>query len=143
MVAYIEIAATLLVTEKAPIDDVLAYLREARRRSSGSGYTGLCAALTAVAWIAQGRESEGQGALTEVTDPDALARFEANKDIWLPEGLLHAIVGVAVERDQPELAATHYRELAASPLGATAVGKLGTRARPRAPSGRTPKRGAK
>ncbi len=143
VIAYIEIAATLLVTEKAPIDDVRAYLREARRRSSGSGFTGLCAALTAVAWIAQGRESEGQGALTEVTDPDALARFETTKDVWLPEGLLHAIVGVAVEREQPDLAATHYRALAASPLGPSALGKLGARARPHAPSGRTPKRGAK
>jgi hypothetical protein len=143
VVAYIEIAATLLVTEKAPIDDVLAYLREARRRSSGSGFTGLCAALTAVAWIAQGRESEGQGALTEVTDPDALGGFEASRDVWLPEGLLHAIIGVAVEREQPDLAATHFRELAASPIGSTAVGKLGSRSRLRAASGRPSKRGAK
>ncbi len=143
LVAYIEIAATLLVTEKAPIDDVLAYLREARRRSSGSGFTGLCAALTAVAWMAQGREAEGQGALTDVTDADALLRFESSKDVWLPDGLLHAIVGVAVEREQPELAAQHYRELAAGPLGSTSVGKLGTRTRPRAPSARASKRGAK
>ncbi len=143
VVAYIEIAATLLVTQKAPIDDVLAYLREARRRSSGSGFTGLCAALTAVAWIAQGRESEGQGALTDVTDPDSLARFETTGDVWLPEGLLHAVIGVAVERDRPDLAATHYRALAASPLGPTVIGKLGSRTRPRAASGRAVKRGAR
>jgi len=125
VVAYIEIAATLLVTGQAPIDDVLAYLREARRRSSGSGFTGLCAALT------------------EVTDPETLGRFETTKDVWLPEGLFHAVIGVAVEREQPELAATHYRALAASSLGSTAIGKLGARTRPRAPSGRTAKRGAK
>ena len=143
VVAYIEIAATLLVTGQAPIDDVLAYLREARRRSSGSGFTGLCAALTAVAWLAQGRDAEAQGSLTEVTDPETLGRFETTKDVWLPEGLFHAVIGVAVEREQPELAATHYRALAASSLGSTAIGKLGARTRPRAPSGRTAKRGAK
>jgi hypothetical protein len=145
VVGYIEIAATLLAsasaTEKAPVDDVLAYLREARRRSSGSGFTGLCAALTAVAWIAQGREAEGQGALSEVTDPEALARFETNKDVWLPEGLVHAVLGVAFERERPDVAATHYRALAQSPLGSSALGKLGSRAH--ATSGKAGKRGAR
>ena len=140
VVAYIEIAATLLANEKAPVDDVLAFLREARRRSSGSGFTGLCAGLTAVAWLTQGREAEGQGALSEVTDTDALARFQASKDVWLPEGLLHAVLGLALERESPELAATHFRSLAESPLAATPIGKLGSRSRPRAAAGKAGKR---
>jgi hypothetical protein len=143
VVAYIEIAATLLATGQAPIDDVLAYLREARRRSAGSGFTGLCAALTAVAWIAQGREAEGQGALSEVTDPDALDRFETNREVWLPEGLIHAIIGVAVERERPDSATAHFRALSESPLRESAIGKLAGRSRPRAASGRPAKRGAK
>jgi hypothetical protein len=140
VVAYIEIAATLLASEKAPVDDVLAFLREARRRSAGSGFTGLCAGLTAVAWIAQGREAEGQGALSEVTDVDALARFQASKDVWLPEGLLSAVMALALERESPELAAPHFRWLEKSPLAATPVGKLGRRSRAHAPSGKTAKR---
>lgn|GEM_PF-5870735 len=141
VVAYIEIAATLLANQKAPVDDVLAFLREARRRSAGSGFTGLCAGLTAVAWITQGREAEGQGALSEVTDTEALARFQASKDVRLPEGLLHAVMGLALERESPELAATHFRSLEQSPLGATPIGKLGSRAR--AASGKAGKRGPK
>ncbi|HXK20448.1 MAG TPA: hypothetical protein VNG33_21710, partial [Polyangiaceae bacterium] len=129
--AYIEIAATLLVTETVPVDDVLAYLREARRRSSGSGFTGLCAALTAVAWTTQGREAEGQGALSEVTDPDALLRFETRRDVWLPEGMFHAVMGLVWERARPDLSAPHYQALAQSALSRTAVGKLATRSHAR------------
>jgi hypothetical protein len=140
VVAYIEIAATLLASEQAPVDDVLAFLREARRRSSGSGFTGLCGGLTAVAWITQGREAEGQGALSEVTDTDALARFETSKEVSLPDGLLHAVLGLALERESPEQAAAHFRSLAQSPLAATAIGKLGSRSRARAPSGKAGKR---
>jgi hypothetical protein len=142
VVAYIEIAAALLVTESAPVDDVLAYLREARRRSPGSGFTGLCAALTAVAWTAQGREAEGQGALNEVTDPGALLRFEARKDVWLPDGLFHAVMGLVFERDRADLSATHYQALAQSPLANTALAKLGTRARQRS-AGAKSKRGGR
>ena len=138
--AYIEIAATLLASEKAPVDDVLAYLREARRRSSGSGFTGLCAGLTAVAWTAQGREAEGQGALSEVTDTDALARFETSKAVALPDGLLHAVLGLALERESAELAAAQFKALAQSPLAATPIGKLANRSRPRAASGKAGKR---
>lgn len=142
VVAYIEIAAALLVTESAPVDDVLAYLREARRRSAGSGFTGLCAALTAVAWTAQGREAEGQGALSEVTDPEALQAFEARKDVWLPDGLFHAVMGLVFERDRADLSVTHYQALAQSPLASTALGKLGTRARQRS-AGAKSKRGGR
>jgi len=129
--AYIEIAAALLASQTAPVDDVLAYLREARRRSAGSGFTGLCASLTAVAWTTQGREAEAQGALSEVTDPDALARFETSRDVWLPDGMLHAALGLVWEREQPELSATHFQALAQSALGSTAVGKLATRSHSR------------
>jgi hypothetical protein len=145
VVGYIEIAATLLASasanEKASVDDVLAYLREARRRSSASGFTGLCAALTALSWIAQGREAEGQGALSEVSDPEALARFETTKDVWLPQGLVHAVLAVAFERERPDVAANHYRALAQSPLGSSALGKLGSRAH--APFGKAGRRGAR
>ena len=139
VVAYIEIAGALLATGKAPIDDVLAYLREARRRSAGSGFTGLCAALTALTWIAEGREAEGQGALSELSDPEALLRFETRKDVWLADGLLHAVLGLAFERERPDLSATHYQALAQSPLSATAIGKIASRSRQRAPSSKTPK----
>jgi len=142
VVAYIEIAAALLASESAPLDDVLAYLREARRRSAGSGFTGLCAALTAVTWTAQGREAEGQGALSEVTDPDALLRFEVRRDVWLPDGLFHAVMGLVFERDRADLSATHYRALAESPLANTALGKLGTRVRQRS-AGSKSKRGGR
>jgi hypothetical protein len=143
VVAYVEIAATLLASEKAPVDDVLAYLREARRRASGSGFTGLCAGLTAVAWIAAGREAEGQGALAEVTDLEALERFQKSQAVWLPDGLLDAVLGIAFERERSELAVTHFRALAASPLGPTSIGKLASRPHQRAPSGKAGKRAAK
>jgi tetratricopeptide (TPR) repeat protein len=141
LVAYIEIAAALLASETAPVDDVLAYLREARRRAPGSGFTGLCAALTAVAWTAQGREAEGQGALSEVTDPDALARFETREYVWLPDGLFHAVMGLVLERARPEVSATHYQALAQSALAGTALGKLGRRARSHAPSAKSKRDG--
>jgi hypothetical protein len=129
VVAYIEIAAALLVSEAAPVDDVLAYLREARRRSAGSGYTGLIVGLTALTWITHGREAEGQGALSELSDPWALARFEKLKEPWLAEGLLHALQGLALEREKGDQSAIHYRALAEGPLAAKAVGKVGTRRR--------------
>lgn len=140
IVAYLEIAGTLLAHGKAPIDDVLAYLREARRRASGSGYTGLCAALTAVAWTAAGREAEGQGALTEVTDLEALERFEGSKNVWLPDGLLHAALGLASERERPDLSLAHYHALAKSPLAGTSIGKLASRSRAHAASGKAARR---
>jgi hypothetical protein len=143
VIAYLEIAGTLLVSEGAPLDDVLAYLREARRRSAGSGLTGLCAGMTAVAWLAQGREAEAQGALSEVTDVSALKAFESGQDVWLPEGLWHAVMGVVLERAEPELSAAHFRAVAASPLVATAVGKLGNRGGKRPISGWPGKREAK
>jgi len=143
IVAYVEIAATLLVTEKAPIDDVLAYLREARRRASGSGFAGLCSALTAVAWTTAGREAEGQGALGEVTDLEALERFASTRDVWFPEGMMDAVLGLAAERERPDLSATHFRALAAGPLAKTNVGKLSTHSRARPTSTKAGKRDAR
>lgn len=143
IVAYMEIAATLLASEKAPVDDVLAYLREARRRASGSGFSGLCAGLTAVAWTAAGREAEGQGALSEVTDLEGLERFLGSKDVWFPEGVMEAVLGLAAERERPDLSVTHFRALAAGPLGKTSIGKVAGHSRARASSGKTPKRDAK
>jgi hypothetical protein len=129
--AYIEIAAALLAAEKAPTDDVLAYLREARRRSAGSGFSDLCAALTAVAWLSQGREAEGQGALSELSDPEALTRFETRKEVWLPAGVFHAFMAVTLERTQPDASAQHYQALAETELAKTALGKLASRPRSR------------
>lgn len=129
VVAYVEIAATLLVSEAAPVDDVLAYLREARRRSAGSGYTGLVVGLSALTWITHGREAEGQGALAELSDPWALRRFEKPSAVWLPEGLVNALLGLALEREKGDLSATYYRALAEGPLANKAVGKIGTRRR--------------
>jgi hypothetical protein len=129
VVAYLEIAAALLVGQEAPVDDVLAYLREARRRASGSGLAGLCGSLTAVAWLSVGRAAEAQGALSDVTDPEALERFQAHDDVWLPDGLWHAIVGVTLERTQREAAAEHFKALAAGPLAATSIGRLSERGR--------------
>lgn len=144
VVAYIEIAGALLASEKAPVDDVLAYLREARRRSAGSGLTGLCAGVTAVAWLSAGSEAEGQGAVGEISDTEALKVFETSKAVWLPEGLLAAVLGVAFEREHPDLGAPYFRALAASPLATTAIGKLATRQRPaRAAATKPAKRGAK
>jgi hypothetical protein len=125
--AYIEIAGALLATGAAPIDDVLAYLREARRRSSGSGLSGLAAALTAVAWLAEGRPAEALGALADVGDAEGLSRFRGNQAVWLPDGLLDAALAVALERQAPELSAQHYRALAQSPLGGSKLGKLAAR----------------
>jgi hypothetical protein len=130
-VAYLEIAAALLAEGSAPIDDVLAYLREARRRSAGSGYSGLCAAVTALAWVSAGREAEGQGALAEIGDVDELARFETPKDVWLPNGTFHALLGLALETTQPELSRQHYEALAKTPLAQVSAGKIASRARPR------------
>jgi len=143
VVAYIEIAAALMASEKATVDDVLAYIREALRRASGSGFSGLCAGLTAVAWMAHGREAEGQGALADVSDLEALERFQKSQAVWLPEGLLDAVLGVAFERERSELALVHFRALAASPLGSTSIGKLASRPRARVPAGKAGKRDAK
>lgn len=129
VIAYVEIAAVLLASEAAPPDDVLAYLREARRRSAGSGYTGLVIALTAVTWTAQGHEAEGQGALAELSDPWALRRFESQRDVWLPPGLMHAVLGLSLEREKGDLSAAYYRSLADGPLAGKAVGKIGSRRR--------------
>jgi tetratricopeptide (TPR) repeat protein len=130
VVAYIEIAATLLASEGASTDEVLAFLREARRRSPGTGYTGLCAALTAVAWISGGREAEGQGALSELGDAESLEPFEKPQYVWLPDGIFHAVMGLALERARPDASAEHYQALAAGPLARLPVGKLGARQRP-------------
>jgi hypothetical protein len=135
IVAYLEIAAALMAYGKAPVDDVLAYLREARRRASGSGYAGLCAGLTAVAWTAAGRDAEGQGALTEVTDLEALERFESSKVVWFPEGVLHAVLGLAAEHERPDLSLSHFRALAEGPLARTSLGKLANRSRSRTRAG--------
>jgi len=140
IVAYLEIAATLLASEKAPVDDVLAYLREARRRAAGSGFSGLCAGLTAVAWTSAGREAEGQGALGEVTDLEALERFASTRDVWLPEGMMDAVLGLAAERERPDLSVAHLRALAAGPLAKTNVGKLVNHSRARPTSGKAGKR---
>jgi hypothetical protein len=143
LVAYLEIAATLLASEKAPVDDVQAFLREARRRASGSGFTGLCAGLTAVAWTAAGREAEGQGALGDVSDLEALERFVGSKDVWFPEGVMDAVLGLAAERQRPDLSQTHFRALAAGPLAGTSIGKVASHSRARAASGKAGKRDAK
>jgi hypothetical protein len=138
-VAYIEIAAALLTAEPPAFDDVIAYLREARRRAAGSGFTGLSAALTAVTWAVQGREAEAQGALVELSDPEALTRLTSKQDVWLAEGLMQAALGLALERQHPERAARYYQALADGPLGKAAVGKLALRARGiKSPSKRAP-----
>lgn len=142
VVAYLEVAAVLLATDDAS-GDAQAFLREARRRSAGSGLTGLCGALTALAWLVQGREAEGQGALRDVTDVAALSRFEQRKLVWLPEGLLHAVQAVALEREQPDAAAAHYQALATGPLAKTKLGQLASRAKGRAPNGKAAGRGGK
>jgi hypothetical protein len=134
-VAYIEIAGTLLASPAPNVDEVLAYLREARRRSAGSGFTGLTLALTALASIADGREAEGQGALSELSDVWALERFEKPQEVWLPSGVYHAMLGLALEREQAELSAEHYRRVAEGPLAGTAVGKVGARPRDRGKRG--------
>jgi len=138
-IAYIEIASALLATDQPAFDDVLAYLREARRRSAGSGFTGLCAALGAVAWVAQGREAEGQGALAELTDPDALSSAKLAQEVWIAEGVLHAALGLSLEREHPELAAKHYQALAAGALAKSAIGKLALRLRNKAAPKRVPR----
>ena len=129
VIAYVEIAAVLLATESAPMDDVLAYLREARRRSAGSGYTALVVGLTAATWIAHGREAEGQGALAELADPWALAGFENRKEVWLPQGVILAVLALALERVKGDLSAGYYRTLASTPLAGKALGKIGSRRR--------------
>lgn len=91
VVAYIEVAAVLLVSQGASTDEALAYLREARRRSAGSGFSGLVSALSGYASLAQGREAEGQGMPADLPDPASLDRFEARKEVWLPDGLLAAV----------------------------------------------------
>jgi hypothetical protein len=137
VVAYIEIAATLLASPAPPWDEVLAYLREARRRSAGSGFSSLCVGLTALAWIAQGREAEGQGVLAELVDPWALERFAKPGEVWLPAPVFQAMMGLALERQKGDLSAEHYRALAESPLSSAPLRKVGSRRKEPA------KRGAK
>lgn len=138
-IAYTEIAGALIAAEPPAFDEVIAYLREARRRSAGSGFTGLGAALTAVAWALQGREAEAQGALAELSDPESLTRFATGQRVWLAEGLLDAALGLALEQHRPDESARHYRALAEGPLGPGTLGKLALRARgTRAPARRAP-----
>jgi tetratricopeptide (TPR) repeat protein len=126
-VAYIEIAAALLAIPSPPWDEVLAYLREARRRSAGSGFSSLGVALTALAWTAQGREAEGQGVLSELIDPWVLERFAKPAEVWLPAPVFHAMMGLALERQKGDLSAEHYRAVAESALSGGPLGKLGSR----------------
>lgn len=142
VVAYLEIAATLLAEGGASIDEVLAYLREARRRSAGSGFSGLCAALTALAWVASGREAEGQGALAELGDIDELARLEGRKAVWLPDGMFHALLGLSLENSRPDAAQERYELLSRTALAGTAVGKVAGRPHAR-PAGGKKRREAK
>lgn len=142
-VAYLEVASALLAEGSAPIDDVLAYLREARRRAAGSGFGGLCASLTALAWISAGREAEGQGALAEIGDVDFLSRFEKSPDVWLPNGVFHALMGLALETKQPEASRQHYEALSKTPLSKTSVGKIASRARSTAVAAKPKRREAK
>ncbi len=137
VIAYVEIAAVLLASETAPMDDVLAYLREARRRSAGSGYTSLVVALTAATWIAHGRDAEGQGALAELGDPWVLPGFENRREVRLPAGVLLTVLALGLERVKSDLSATYYRAVALTPLAHMALGKIGGRRREAA------KRGAK
>jgi hypothetical protein len=134
--AYLEIAAVLLVTGSAPIDDVLAFVREARRRSAGTGLSAPCAALTALSWRVEGREVEAQGALAEPGVSDELERLRERRGPWLPDGLLDALLAVSLEGEEPEAAARHYAALAAGPLARTRVGKLTPRPRPGKRGGR-------
>jgi hypothetical protein len=131
LVAYLEIAGVVLATDPAADDEVLAYLREARRRSAGSGFSGLIAGLTALAWAAQGREAEALGALSDLADPWSLERFEptppAARLVWLPAGLLQAVLGLALERRDATLSRSHYAALAQSALGKTRLGQLASR----------------
>ncbi len=134
--AYVEIAATLLATETTASDDALAFLREARRRSPGSGLTGLCAVLSAVAWLSEGREAEAQGALSDAGAPETLASVSTQGAVRLPDGMWDVALAVATERSDPEQSLKHYAAVAQSPLAKTKLGSLGTRARGRgAPSG--------
>jgi hypothetical protein len=128
-VAYIEIAGALLTSPTPNVHEVLAYLREARRRSPGSGFTSLTLGLTALAFVADGREAEGQGALSELGDVWSLERFEKPEQVWLAGGVFHAMLGLALERVRAELSADHYGQVAKSPLAGTAVGKVGARRR--------------
>jgi hypothetical protein len=96
--AYLEIAAALLASKQAPADDVLAYLREARRRSAGSGFTGVCAALTTLAWRAAGREAEAQAAQSELGDPAALEAVAKPPFVWLPRDLARSALALGSER---------------------------------------------
>jgi hypothetical protein len=126
VVGYIEIAATLVATDAAG-DDVRAFLREARRRSAGSGLSGLCAALAALSWVAEGREADAQGALAELGDPESLERFRQAKLVSLPGGVLDASLALALERDQPELAAKHWKATLDAGLAGSRLGKLAAR----------------
>ncbi len=94
LVAYIEIAAALLALESGPGDrslEALAYLREARRRSAGSGYTTLVAHLSAYALMTQGRQAEGLAALNEIKQTSELERVVTRGEAVLPSSLLPAI----------------------------------------------------
>jgi hypothetical protein len=127
IVAYIEIAGALLAEGSAPVDDVLAYLREARRRAPGSGFTGLCAALTAAAWSSSGHQAEAQAALAELADVPSLQHLHVQLDVWLADGMLDLLIGLALERTDPDAAKRHYQAVAGSVLAQRPLGKLALR----------------
>jgi hypothetical protein len=94
LVAYIEIAAALLTQQDGRGEgavEALAYLREARRRSAGTGYTSLVVFLTADALLAQGRQAEGLGALGELKDQGEPERSASRGEAWLASTLVPAI----------------------------------------------------
>lgn len=94
LVAYIEIASALLSPPPGPADralEALAYLREARRRSAGSGYTTLVAHLSAYALMSQGRQAEGLAALSDVKESSELERVVSRGEAVLPSSLVPAI----------------------------------------------------
>lgn len=121
--AYLEIAAALLAGKQAPVDDVLAYLREARRRSAGSGFTGVCAALTTLAWRAAGREAEAQAAQSELGDPAALEAVTKPPVVWLPRDLAQSAVSLGSERRAGKGATKAPAATKTAPPGAGAKAK--------------------
>ncbi len=168
-VAYLEIAAVLLATEPEPGAEVLGYLREAKRHAVASGFFGLQVALTALTWSAKARDAEALAALSELADPWLLERFESAADearlapevlpgngsepsasarsvdlyrappVWLPDGLLHAAQGFALERRDPALARGHYRAFAHSELATTKMAAFVARRLALGPVGRAPR----
>lgn len=142
-IALIEAAVACLGLGPAGLSEAELYLVEARRRAVVPGLEDLTVALLSLVLDRSDRSPQAQALLGEMAGPWALERFQSARDSaesastaledvpfeptklgplspkqpMLPEGVLHAAIGVAAQGTDPVLARAHLQAFLAGPGG--------------------------